>query len=128
MAESLLDQAQRKAEAGSEHAVTVSGDEKNRKGIGPFLFAAPVAAQAFDAFSTQQALKRSGNREGNSFMEPFADHPAAMYATKIGTGLLAAVLADRLAKDGHPTWAKILSAVDIGVPIAAGVSNLTKGK
>lgn len=94
-----------------------------RKGLHPALLAAQPLAQGFDALSTLQAIK-AGGREGNSFMAPFADNPAAMIATKVGGGALIAFLADRLARSGHKNAAKVLSAIDIAAPVGAGIHNM----
>lgn len=94
-----------------------------RKGLHPLLLLAQPAAQAFDAVSTQKAIK-AGGREGNSFMEPFADNPAAMVGTKVAGGALIAFLADRLARSGHKNAAKVLSGISIGAPTVAGIHNM----
>jgi hypothetical protein len=101
--------------------------EPDKRGLNPMLVLAPAAAQAFDAYSTRQAMK-AGGHEGNQFMEPFADNPAALYGSKIGSGLLIGFLADRLAKSGHRTAAKIVSGVSIALPIGAGIHNMEQAK
>lgn len=99
------------------------GGVKGKGGLNPALLLAQPLAQAFDAYSTQKALG-AGGREGNSFMEPFANNPAAMYATKVAGGALVALLADRLARSGHRNAAKLLSGISIGAPVVAGIHNM----
>ena len=100
---------------------------KDKRGLNPALLAAPALAQAFDAYSTRQAMK-AGGREGNSVMEPFAGNEAALYATKIGSGVLIGFLANKLAKSGHRNAAKVLSGLSIAVPVGAGIHNLEQAK
>lgn len=57
-----------------------------------------------------------------------ARNPAAFYATKIGTGILMGLLADKIAKDGHPTLAKIIAGVNIALPLGAGASNAMRSR
>jgi hypothetical protein len=100
---------------------------KDKHGLNPALVLAPAAAQAFDAYSTRQAMQ-AGGHEGNPAMEPFADNPAALYASKIGSGLLIGFLANKLAHSGHRTAAKVLSGLSIAVPLGAGIHNLEQAK
>lgn len=97
---------------------------KDKRGLNPLLVLAPAAAEAFDAYSTRRAMA-GGGHEANSAMEPFAGNPAALYGTKIGTGLLAGLLADRLARSGHRTAAKIVAGLEVSIPLGAGIHNMT---
>lgn len=97
--------------------------EQKKSGLNPLLVIGPALGQAFDAYSTQEAMKK-GAAEANPVMEPFARNPAAMYATKVGIGALEGLLADRLSRSGHPTAAKIVSALNISLPIGAGIHNM----
>lgn len=97
--------------------------DPQRHGLNPLLTLAPAAAEAFDAYSTRRALAQG--HEANPIMEPFVDKPAALYTTKIGTGLVAGLMADHLARAGHPTAAKILAGLELSLPLGAGIHNMT---
>jgi hypothetical protein len=107
--------------------IVLISEHAKRKGLHPLLLAAPVLAQLADAYTTSQNLK-NGAREANPVLEPFAGNDAALYGAKIGAGVLGSILADRLARSGHRTAAKILDAVEIGVPAGAAIHNALVGK
>lgn len=87
----------------------------------------PAAASLFDAWATQDAIKRGGV-EANPIMAPFAGNPAAMYAVKGASGLLTGLIAHKLARDGHPTAGRIVGGLGIAIPTAAGIHNLAGGR
>lgn len=92
------------------------------KGLHWSLKYGPVAANLLDAYTTERLL-HSGGREGNPMMRPFVDNEPLFYLGKAGVGLLTGLLADKVARDGHPGWAKAISGIGIGVPLGAAVSN-----
>jgi hypothetical protein len=96
---------------------------KKRRGLNPALMLAPVAGQAFDAYSTQEAMK-AGGREGNPALAPIAGNTAALYGTKVGIGVATALAAHLLAKSGHRTLGKIVAGLGTVAPVAAGVHNM----
>ena len=118
--------ARHTAKDGDSALDTGSGKPKDKRSLNPVLaYIAPMGAQAFDAYSTQQAMK-AGGREGNPAVAHFADNPAALYGTKIGSALLIGFAADKLAKSGHRNLAKGLSMLSVGVPLGAGINNMAK--
>lgn len=97
---------------------------RKRNGLNPLFTVTPALAQAFDAYSTRQALQNENAREGNPVMAHSAGRDALLYGEKLAVGAALGFLADRLARAGHPTAGKILSAVSVGAPVAAGIHNL----
>lgn len=100
---------------------------ENRRDIGIAWKVGPAAASLFDAWATQDAIDRGGV-EANPLMAPFAHNDLALYGVKLGTGILAGIAAHKLAKAGHPTMAKVVSGLNIAVPLGAGVVNLSGGR
>lgn len=101
---------------------------KDKRGLNPLLIIAPVGAQAFDAYSTKQALK-AGGREGNPVIAPLTNGSDwKLYAPKMAGGFLIGLAADQIARHGHRNAAKVISAISITVPIGVGISNMTKAK
>jgi hypothetical protein len=98
--------------------------KKRRKGLNPLLLLAQPAAQAFDAYSTDRALKAGGVHEGNASMAPVAGNTAALYAAKVGLGIGTAIASQLVAKSGHRTLAKILGSIGVVEPTAMGVHNM----
>lgn len=87
----------------------------------------PAAASLFDAWATRDAMKRGGV-EANPIMAGLAENEVALYGTKLGTGILAGIAADRLAKAGHPNWGRFVSGLNIAIPLGAGIHNLGVGR
>jgi len=106
----------------------VKSKAKDKRGLNPLLIIAPIGAQAFDAYSTKQALK-AGGKEGNPVIAPLTEGADwKLYAPKMAGGLLIGVAADQLARHGHRNAAKVISAINITVPIGVGISNMSKAK
>lgn len=97
---------------------------EQHSGLHPALKWGPAFAELADAITTRQALHQGG-REANPILEPFADNDPLFFATKVGTGILAGLLGDHLAKRGHPGWGKFVSGIHIAVPLGAAVHNAT---
>ena len=89
----------------------------------PALTYGPLAANFYDAVSTQYALTR-GAEEANPIMAPLAEDPALLIGTKLATGALVGAASHKLARSGHRNWAKALALFGIGVPLSAGTHNL----
>lgn len=109
------------------HLARQAEQEADDRRLGAGWKYGPAAASLFDAWSTQDAINRGG-AEANPVMAPFADNTAALYGVKLGTGALVGLIADRLAKSGHRNAARIVSGLGIGVPLAAGATNLSGGR
>jgi len=75
----------------------------------PALYASYAALQAFDVYSTKQALAR-GAREANPLMQGVVGNTGAFVAMKVGVGVATIVAAERL-------W-KTNKAAAIGVMVA----------
>lgn len=99
---------------------------KDKRGLNPLLIIAPIGAQAFDAYSTKKAMK-AGGREGNPVISPLTSGADwKLYAPKMAGGLLIGIAADQVARHGHRNAAKVISAINITVPIGVGISNMSK--
>jgi hypothetical protein len=109
------------------HLERQAAQENRDRNIGLGWQVGPAAANLFDAWATQDALKRGGT-EANPVMAPFADNPAAMYGIKLGTGILAGIAARKLAKAGHPNLGRIVGGINIAVPLGLGAHNLAGGR
>lgn len=96
-----------------------------KKGIGPAPYLAMLGGHLADAGSTLAALKRPNVVEGNPILQGFG--PAGI-AMKSGSALLTALLMRKLAKDGHPTAAKILGYGTGGAMGALAARNSQVGK
>lgn len=104
-----------------------SAEPERSNDLHPALQWGPIAAELFDAITTQQALARNPNaREGNPMVEPFVHNLPLFYASKAAMGAVAGLLAGEIAKRGHPDIAKAVAAVNIALPVGAGAWNLTK--
>lgn len=104
--------------------------EPKPNGLSPFWKYGPAVANAFDAYATERALKAHGPTgsyaaEANPTWGWAVDNEPAFYASKIGSGLLMGIVANELAKHGHPAWGKIFSGMNIAVPIGLGAHNLS---
>lgn len=121
---SLRAQADQMVERTADQAASALEQRSaSRKGLNPFLLIAPAAAQAFDAYSTQQAL-RAGGREGNPAMAGVVDNPVKLYGTKLLFAAGTAAAAQALAKSGHRTLGKIVAGFGTAAPLAAGIHNM----
>lgn len=121
---SLREQADQMVERTADQAATaLEKRSASRKGLNPLLLVAPAAAQAFDAYSTRQALK-AGGREGNPVMAGIASNPVALYGTKFLFAAGTAAAAQALAKSGHRTLGKIVAGLGIAEPTAMGIHNM----
>lgn len=85
-----------------------------------------IGGNVFDAATTQVALGRPGTEEANPLFRGVVRHPAALYGTKIGTGIALSLILDALAKD-HPKWANGLAGGAAGLYTGVGVNNLRQG-
>lgn len=81
-----------------------------------------LGSNLFDAATTDAAL-RSGAREANPLVKPFAGNRMALYGLKGGIGLLEALLLDRAAKT-HPNVANGVGFGLSGLNAGIGVHNL----
>ena len=86
----------------------------HRPGALPAMYAASVALQGYDAYSTLTALK-AGAVEANPMMKTITKSPAAFIALKAGTAALSIMAAENMWKSGH-------KAAAIGVMIASNVA------
>lgn len=105
-------------------------ESKRNRGLHPALKAAPVLANLLDAYTTSQALKnRPDAREGNPAMAGVVENDLALYGVKGLIGVLMALGADELAKEGglvkkpHRNMAKVMSTLTTALPLAAAVKN-----
>lgn len=132
---SLRDQAETIVENTAGGATTgglddLRGDYKRkldteRKGLNPLLKFGPAIASAVDGVSTVGAIQH-GAKEMNPVLAPFAGNPAALIGTRTAEGLLIGLAADALAKHGHPTLGKIVSSINIAVPLGAAGWNVAQ--
>jgi hypothetical protein len=109
------------------HLSRQAAQEKKDRGLGVGWKVGPAAASLFDAWTTQDALKRGGE-EANPLMKPLAGNNAALYGVNVGAGILTGIIADKLAKSGHRNAARLVSGLSMGVHTAAGASNLASGR
>lgn len=82
-----------------------------RPAVLPALYASYAALQAYDVYSTRQALAR-GARETNSLMQGVVGHSSAFVALKAGVAAGTILAAERL-------WKNDKKAAAIGVMIAS---------
>jgi hypothetical protein len=101
--------------------------QEGERGLGAGWKYGPAAASLFDALATRDAINRGGS-EANPIMAPFAENDLALIGTKVGSGLLAGYLASKLHDSGHKTAAKIVSGINVAVPLGAGIHNLRGGR
>jgi hypothetical protein len=86
-------------------------DARPRPTLLPVLYASHAALQAYDVYSTRQALSR-GAREMNPLMQGVVKSPAAFVAVKAGVAAGTILAAERL-------WKNDRKAAAIGVMIAS---------
>ena len=86
----------------------------HRPGALPAMYAASVALQGYDAYSTLTALK-AGGVEANPMMKTLTKSPAAFIAIKAGTAALSIMAAENMWKSGH-------KAAAIGVMVASNIA------
>jgi hypothetical protein len=87
----------------------------------PALYAGYAALQAYDIYSTQQALKR-GATEANPLMQGVVGNSGAFVALKAGVAASTILAAEQL-------WKKDKKAAAIGVMVAAtAVSSIVAGR
>lgn len=84
-----------------------------RPAVLPALYASCGALQAYDIYSTRQALNR-GAREANPLMQDVVGNPGAFIALKAGVAAATILAAERL-------WKNDRKAAAIGVMIASNV-------
>jgi hypothetical protein len=89
-------------------------DRLHRPGALPAMYAASVALQGYDAYSTLTALK-AGGVEANPMMKTLTKSPAAFIAIKAGTAALSIMAAENMWKSGH-------KAAAIGVMVASNIA------
>lgn len=95
-----------------------------RRGLSKVEVVLPVACQLADAGSTLDALSRPGTREGNPAMAQLTGRPVVFMAVKAGVGVGFAILAQKLAKDGHRGWARFVSWGTSVAGCAAAANNM----
>lgn len=81
----------------------------NRPAFLPALYASYAALQAFDVYSTRQALGR-GAREVNPLMREVVGNPGAFVALKAGLAVGTILAADRLWKTNKPAAIVVMLA------------------
>lgn len=84
-----------------------------RPAVLPALYASYAALQAYDVYSTRQALSR-GAREANPLMQGVVGNPGAFVALKAGVAAGTILAAERL-------WKHDKKAAAIGIMIASNV-------
>jgi hypothetical protein len=109
------------------HLERQAAQENRDRNIGMGWKVGPVTANLFDAWATQDALNRGGE-EANPIMAPIADNPLALYGIKAGVGALAGIAAHKIARAGHPNWARLVSGINIAAPLTFGAMNLAGGR
>ncbi len=117
--------AQEEAQRQAREAAIRAQYERETRGAGPLMTWGPAVAGLADAVSTKYALSQGGE-EMNPLLAPFVDNDLAFYATKLGTGLLAGHIANKLAKSGHKNMAKVVGSLGIAVPLGAAVWNTSQ--
>ena len=96
-----------------------------RKGIGIAPYAALAGGSLADGISTYQALKRPGTYELNPLL---SGGTAEMIAMKGGTTAALLWAMHELAKQGHPTAAKVMGYVGGAALGGLAVNNSRQGK
>ncbi len=89
------------------------GRALSRPALLPALYASYAALQAYDVYSTRQALGR-GAREANPLMQGVVGNPGAFVALKAGVAAGTILAAERL-------WKNDRKAAAIGVMVASNV-------
>ena len=90
----------------------------SRPAVLPALYASYAALQAFDVYSTKQALAR-GAREANPLMQSVVGNTGAFVAMKVGVGVATIVAAERLWKTNKAAASGVMIA---GNSVAAMVA------
>jgi len=88
----------------------------------PALYAGSAALQAFDAYSTLQAL-HLGAREANPLMQGVAVNPALLIGMKAAVTAASIVAAEQMWRQHHQLRAIALMAVSNGVMAAVAAHN-----
>jgi hypothetical protein len=93
-----------------------------RGSVLPALYVSLAGLQAYDGYSTGRGL-RSGASEANTVLGTLANHPAALWAVKGGTGFVSIYVAERLWRGRHRGQAIALMVVSNGIMAAVAASN-----
>jgi hypothetical protein len=88
----------------------------------PGLYAATIALQGYDAYSTL-AARTAGARETNPLMQAAVKNPAVFVALKAGVATLSILAAERLWKDGHRVRAVVTMVVSNSVTAMVAANN-----
>ena len=94
------------------------GQAFSRPAVLTALYASYGALQAYDVYSTRQALSR-GAREANPLMQDVVGHPGAFVALKAGVAVATIAAAERLWKTNKPAAIGVMIA---GNSVAAFVA------
>lgn len=94
----------------------------NRYKLNPIFFVAPILGQSLDIFTTRRGLKLPGTYEANPLVKGWVMGPA-FPVVKIGLGVLTGVMAKKLARDGHPNWAKTVSILGFAAGFIPALNN-----
>jgi hypothetical protein len=121
--------------AADEAAVTTSfapaptrvAQSVSRPALLPALYASYAALQAYDIYSTRQALAQGG-REANALMQGVAGNTSAMMAVKAGAVAGAVVAAEHLWKTNKPAAIAVMIASNgVAAVVAAHNAHTLKG-
>lgn len=86
------------------------------------LYASYAGLQAYDVYSTRQALSRGG-REANPLMQGVADSSAGMIAVKAGVTLATILVAERMWKRNNKMGAIAVLVASNGVAAVVAARN-----
>jgi hypothetical protein len=109
---------------------TNPGHSLSRPKVLPPLYVSYAALQAFDAYSTQQALAR-GAREANPLMQPVVGNRTAFWAVKATATLATIAAAEHLWKHKrHPkaAIAVLVASNAVAAVVAARNASVLRGK
>ncbi len=87
--------------------VTVTAEAPQRGSLLPALYTGFASLQAYDAYSTLQALSL-GASEANPFMKSAAQNPAVLLSVKAGVAASTIYMSERLRKANHRKAALLL--------------------
>ena len=97
-----------------------------RPAVLPMLYVSFAALQAYDGYSTRQALGHGGI-EANASMQVVANHSAMLWAVKAGMATGAILIAERVWKENKvAAVAMMVAANGVAAIVAAHNANVLK--
>ncbi len=107
--------------------ITWSENKLSRPALLPMLYVSYAALQAYDVYSTKQALAR-GAREANPLMQGVVGNTGAFVALKAGVAVATIAAAEKLWKTNKPAAIGVMIAGNSVAAIVAARNTRTLGQ